>query len=222
MNSQLEKYKGRVVRVSAYSTPGAWDFYLLPEYTYSAVAVDENGEIVSGIPAGDSNDGACPEPDASPEVMAIYEAHLKAREEERKAKEAEENKHRPEIGKRMMVKAGKNKGFVGDVVFVGETRYGMTAKLVAEDGKSVFTKPHNLQLVSVRPTSDARKGDSVKVNNLARKAEFRGRVGVVEYRGQTKYSPDAVLVVFGEEKGWFQPHEIEASDEKQVKALLAG
>lgn len=212
-----EKYKGRVVAISAYSVPGAWDNWALPEYSYSGVALMENGELES-FHAGYS-DSPKPEPDASPELMAQYEAILAKKDAERRAQLAEKERNSPAFGKKMQVLKGKNKGFVGIVKWVGESRYGKSALLINEAGEKVFTKPHNLLLIEeAQPEEPSKVVVGAKV--VVKMGQNAGVAGTVQWMGETRYGYKA-KVQTSSGVVWAKPANLEVSDESEVKALIA-
>lgn len=208
---ELEKYKGRIVAVSSSATSGAWDNWALPERTYYATVVNENNEVVGGIYAGNSDQGFA-EVDAPAELMAVYEAHVKVLEEKRRAEQAkryeeelERERNAPDLGKKMELLKGKNKGFQGVVKWIGENRWGVSVLLVNEKGDKVFTKPHNLKLLAEAP-AEPKKGDKVKVLF----GKNAGKVGTVAWLGETKYGRK-VKVETSEGDVWANPSNLEAA-----------
>lgn len=211
------KYKGRVVAISAYSTPGAWDNYALPEYSYHGIALMENGELES-FHAGDSNSGM-PQPDASPELMARYQELLAKKEAERRAVQTEKERNSPAFGKKMQVLKGKNKGFVGIVKWVGESRYGKSALLINEAGEKVFTKPHNLLLIEEAPPEEPSKV-VIGAKVVVKMGENAGVAGTVQWLGETRYGYKA-KVQTSNGVVWAKPANLEVSDESEVKVMIA-
>ena len=191
---KLAGFEGKVVAVSKYSNPGAWDNHAMPEFCYTALVVDE-GQIKS-IVAGHEE----VEVDATPELQEIYKTYLDGRLAELNAQRAEEEKRTARKGRVMRVLKGKNKDFVGTVKWVGETKYGRSSLLINEAGVKVFTKPHNVEMITEAPpeiTPSSIINTTVKV----KMGQNAGKVGLVEWAGMTKFGKvSARIKVEGEEK----------------------
>lgn len=165
------KYAGRVVAVQRYNTPGAWDNYMIPEYTYSAVVVEQDGSIAV-VSAGHEEIQV----DATPECKAIYARYLEAEQVALEEKRREQERRTPRLGRKMQVLKGKHKGFVGTVKWTGCSSYGPTALLVNEAGAKVWTKPTNVvMLEEAPPAKELSVNDKVRV----KMGENAGKVGAV-------------------------------------------
>lgn len=175
----IANFKNRIVSINRYPTPGAWDNFALPEYSYSAVVVKEDLTI-DCVPAGNDE----PQVDATPELMAVYEAYLAAREAERQANARERELNTPRIGRTMEVLKGKNKGFQGIVKWVGASRFGESALLINEAGVKVFTKPSNVKFIAeALPQPKIEQGTNVRV----KMGKHAGKTGKVEWMGDTRF-----------------------------------
>lgn len=210
------KYKGRIVETYSSATPGAWDNWALPERSYYGYALTEEGKLEL-VCLGHSDDGALPEPDASPEIMEAYKKMQEEAHAKKRAEQAERELHTPRLGKKMEVLKGKNKGFVGIVKWVGETRFGESALLINEAGEKVFTKPTNLKFLEA-----AVEGPKVEVGSkvTVKMGQHAGKAGTVEWMGETKYGYKA-KVNTSSGVVWAKPGNLEVSDEAEVKALIA-
>jgi hypothetical protein len=144
------KYKGRVVEVRQYSTPGAWDFDLLPPYSYSAVVIEQDGSV-NVVSAGYE----APEEDASEELKAVYKAYLAEMERKREAEWRERERNTAKVGRKMEVLKGKNKGFQGIVKWVGQSKFGPSALLIKTLEGLVKTLTPASQFRGCVPTEEA-------------------------------------------------------------------
>lgn len=201
--TNLDEYKGRIVAVQKYDTSGAWDNWNIPQHSYNAIVIEQDGTVNTVF--GGHNPI---EVDASEEAKAIYAIHLQKQEEkyqkenaERLAQEAEADKNVAKKGRLMEVLKGKNKGFVGTCKWVGETKYGESALLINEQGVKVFTKPHNVKtLEEAAPvlTESAAINSEVKV--LA--GPNAGKIGIVDWAGMTKFGKVSAKIKVGEDYIW--------------------
>jgi RNase P/RNase MRP subunit p29 len=193
--------KNRVVAVRKYSTPGAWDFDLLPEWSYSIVYYNEEGKLSATSQCG----GEAPVVDATPELKAKYAAHLAAEAEKEEAENRERELRTARLGRKVKILKGKNKDFVGIVKWVGETKYGSSALVIDEAGKKVFTKPTNVITLEEAPKPVALSvGLSVKVGY----GQHSGKVGTITWVGETRYGTKA-KIQSGEEIIWANPRNLE-------------
>lgn len=187
----MSNLTGRIVMVTQHNTPGAWDNYALPEHYYRATYLDESGKIqTQEVPAGTV-------PDASPELIAQYDAIMAEGRARAEAKRLEEERNTPRVGKVMEVLKGKNRGFSGTVKWVGESKYGPSALLIDEAGRKVFTKPTNLTLIKEAPPPVVIEPGMVVEVKMGPNA---GKVGTVVWVGQTRYGYRARVEVKGQSK----------------------
>lgn len=179
---------GRILSVSEHNV-GGWDDY---QPVYTATYLDESGKVqYQTVSYGTV-------PDATPEVRAQYEVLESERRERQRLEREELEKHRPARGKVMEVLKGKNKGFIGEVKWVGESKYGPSALLIAKDAAGnetkVFTKPTNVKLVrEATPPAPLVVGQTVEVLM----GPNAGKVGVIGWMGETQYGPKVELECSG-------------------------
>ena len=144
------KYLGRVILVEERYNTGSWDNYAMDPYIYWATILDEDNNIKCIQVDSETKI------DATPQVIAVYDAIIKARSdakylEEKIAREkiiAETESKRKLVQSKVVVLRGKNRNFEGIVKWFGTTQYGEALLIINETGKKIYTKPSNVKQVA--------------------------------------------------------------------------
>ena len=152
------KYLGGLIRVDQSYNPGSWDNYAMDPDLYYAIVITEKNEIQSirvSMELGEKLKKIIPSPETLAKAKAIWDKQdLEKRAFETAKRKAELEKINAEkqlkaslIGKLVKVKLGKNKGFTGQVKWIGDTQYGTAALLIDQIGTKVYTTWTNIKEV---------------------------------------------------------------------------